>query len=90
MAVSGDVFEDFAGGYEAAGAGERAIHHDYFGMQRAGEFDGFVAIAGFADYVDVWLVFEHAAETAADEGVIVDEQDGNFMGHAARAFPWEL
>jgi len=35
----------------------------------------FLAIAGFADDVHIGFIFEHAAETAANKAVIVDQQD---------------
>jgi len=44
----------------------------------ARELNGFEAVTGFAYDVERRFVFEDAAKTAADEGVVVNEEDGEF------------
>jgi hypothetical protein len=41
-------------------------------MKLFGKPDGFFAVSGFANDFHVGLVFEHAAETAPDEAVIIN------------------
>jgi hypothetical protein len=41
-------------------------------MKLFGELDGFLAVSGFANDFHVGLVFEHTAEAAPDEAVIID------------------
>ena len=52
------------------------------GLSSAASAIGFVAVAGFADDGDRRVVFEHAAEAAAHQAVIVDQQDGDLIRHA--------
>ena len=52
----------------------RAIHNDHLRGKFAGQSHGFVPIAGFPDDDNIGLVFQHAAETAAYEAVIVNQQ----------------
>src|SRR5580698_10683505 len=70
--------EDLLCGVEAAGTGKRAVHYYDLGLEALREIDGFIAAAGFADDVEVALIFEHAAETFPHEAVIVNEKNCDF------------
>ena len=48
----------------------------------AAQGDGLAAIAGFADNRDGGVVFEQATKAAADEAVIVGEQNRDAVRHA--------
>ena len=67
--------QDGLGGGEAAHSGEGAIHDDDVGAMFARQSDGVFAIARFGDNLQVRFVFQNAAETEADEVVIVNEND---------------
>src|SRR5882724_11999582 len=77
----GEFDEDTASGFDAVDLRKSAIHDNYVGMKLFSELNRFEAVAGFADDLKSGFVFEDAAETAADEGVIVDEEDGEFIRH---------
>ena len=57
------------------------IFDDGIGLEFLGHGDAGGAIFGFADDDEVGLVFDEAAETAADERVVVDEEDGDAWVH---------
>src|SRR3954469_21067050 len=71
--------EDVAGGGDAALALQSAVHEDDLGLQFAREIYRFPAATGLAHYVDVAFVLEHATEAAANEAVVVDQEDGNLV-----------
>jgi hypothetical protein len=73
--------EDLTRGFQSVHAGHGAIHDDDLWMKLGGEFDGFRTVARFADDGNVGLILENAAETAPDQGMIVDQQNGNFVRH---------
>ena len=77
----GRVFDDLPGGVQSVHAGQSAIHDDDLRMKLSGELDGFFAVSGFADDFHVGLVFEHAAEAAADQAVIIHQQDCDLLFH---------
>jgi hypothetical protein len=68
----GRVFDNLPGGIQSIHPGQRAIHDDHLRMKLFGELDGFLAVSGFANDFHVGLVFEHTAEAAPDEAVIID------------------
>src|SRR5580698_3512307 len=70
--------EDLLCGVEAAGTGKRAVHYYDLGLEALREIDGFIAAAGFADDVEVALIFEHAPEAFPHQTVIVNEKDSDF------------
>jgi hypothetical protein len=45
------------------------------------EFDCLSAIAGLASNDDVILVFKDAPETSSHQGVVIDQQHGDFIRH---------
>jgi hypothetical protein len=67
--------ENLARGFQSARAGHGAIHDDDSGMKLGGEFDVFGTVAGFADDGNVGLILGNAAETAPDQGMIVNQQN---------------
>ncbi len=76
-ATFGLLAEDFSRGHQTARARHGAIHDDNGRVELPGQLNGFVAVAGLAHHFDRLVVFEHAAEAAAHEAVIVGEQDGD-------------
>jgi hypothetical protein len=53
-------------------------------LELAAEFDGLVALLGFADDVDLVVSLKDQAEAAAHERLVVSEQDANHVGSTAR------
>jgi hypothetical protein len=82
--------EDAAGRFDTVDLRESAIHDDYGGVEPLGEPDGFKAVAGFADDLDRGFIFENAAETTADEGVVVDKEYREFIWHGFHLFERDL
>jgi hypothetical protein len=59
------------------------VEDDDVGSEAEGQFQGFVAVAGFTHNFDIGIVFEQAAEAAAYEGVVVNEEDAEFRHELA-------
>jgi len=77
----GKFGENAAGSFDAVDLRKGAIHDDDGGVELLGELNGLEAVTGFAYDVERRFVFEDAAKTAADEGVVVNEEDGQFSRH---------
>jgi hypothetical protein len=73
--------EDAAGGFDTVDFWESAIHDDYGGVELFGEPYGFKAVARFAYDLERGFILENAAETTADEGVVVDKEYREFIWH---------
>ena len=56
------------------------IEHSDVGPGRFGQIHRSTAVAGLADHLEIFLLLEHQAESAADDGVIVGQDNPN---HAA-------
>ena len=90
-AMSGHLLADLPGGVHPAHAGQRAIHDDHAGLEFAGEFYGVGAVAGLGDDGDFRIVFQHQAKAAADEGVIIDEENRDLtLLHSAQTLLWNF
>ena len=50
-------------------------------MKLLGELDRFLTISDFTDHFHIWFVLEHAAETAANQAVIIHQQDCDLLLH---------
>ena len=71
----GQDFVDDAGRFEAVEARHGDVHDDDFGTQFAGEADGVLSVGGFSAELPFRVVAEDALDAAADNGVIVDDED---------------
>ena len=54
------------------------------------EAHGLGPVAGFGDDGNGGVVFQHAAKTAAHQGVVVDKQHGDFSWHEVVVAPAEF
>ena len=66
---------------QTTGARHGRIHDDHMRLQLRHQTNGFIAVAAFADHRDARIVFEQTPESAPHEGVIVNQQDSDFVGH---------
>ncbi len=78
------LFEDGSGGGKAVHFRHADVHQDDVGSVLAGGVDGFEAVAGFGDDVDVGLVVQDHGEAATHEGLVVDDDDAD--GHVLLQF----
>src|SRR5690606_34534433 len=74
-------------GLEPARAGHRAVHHDDGGAQFEREADGLFTIARLSRDADGRIVLQEPAEAPPHQRVIVDEQNGDGVCHAAAPVP---
>ena len=70
-AVERVVGADPAGGLEPVAAGHADVHEHDVGSVLEGDHHRLVAVARFADHLDVVLGVEQRAEPAADECLVV-------------------
>ena len=75
----GDRFDDLPGGFQAVEQRHGDVHHDDVRPQFVGQLHGLAAGFGFAHHHNIRLDFQQCAQTLTDDGVIIDEQDGNFF-----------
>ncbi len=62
---------------DAVDAGHLEVHQDHVGVERAGPGDALGAVGGLADHLDVVLHLQEGAQAAADDLVVVDQQDAD-------------
>jgi hypothetical protein len=62
---------------QATGARHRGIHHHDVRLRLHREPHGLIAVRGLADDLNLRIVFEHPAEAAPDQVVIVGEKNSN-------------
>ena len=74
-ADGGEEVVDASGGGDAVEFGHADVHHDDVGLELFGKGDGFEAVFGFADDFEVGFGVEEEADAAADDGVVVGEED---------------
>ena len=74
-------------GVEQLCQGIAAMHHrhvqiqqDHIGVQLLGQLDPFQAIAGFAHDLEIGLALQQRLEAAAEQGVIIYQQDADRAG----------
>jgi hypothetical protein len=68
-------------GVDAAESGELEVHEGDVGAEGAMEFDGFEAVAGFADDFDLGHDVEKSDEALTDDVVVVDDEDADGITH---------
>ena len=74
-ADGGEEVVDASGGGDAVEFGHADVHDDDLGLEFFGEGDGFEAVFGFADDFEVGFGVEEEADAAADDGVVIGEED---------------
>src|ERR1700685_3447224 len=84
------LMENAPGRVQSTHARKSAVHHDQLRAQLLRQLNCLSTVAGFPDYRDVACVLEDAPEAAAHQAVVIDQQDGDFIGHAAPFFPLAL
>ena len=80
MRSSGMHPGQLARGLEARQPGHRDVEDGQVGPLRAGHLDGLGAVARLGDDLEVRLAVEDQPHAAADEGVVVGEQDAGLAG----------
>ena len=68
---------DGRAGVDAAPLGHPDVHQDDVGKRVGRLLDGFAAVAGLADDLDVGLLLEDHLQPAPEQGVVVDDQDAD-------------
>jgi hypothetical protein len=76
----GEHIADERSGLDAGHSGHREIKNDNFGAESFRLLDGFHAIAGFTANRKFGSFFDRPAHEAANDGIVVDEQDSMFAG----------
>ena len=66
-----------ASGLEAVHVRHAQVHQNQVGVEPPGQLDGFLAVARFADDVDVRFLAQQQAQTGAGEPVVVGDQDAS-------------
>jgi hypothetical protein len=62
------------------------IHQNDIRAQTARQVDGLFAVARHADHLHAHIQIDLGAQSAADNGVVIGDQDANnVLGHAASA-----
>jgi len=74
----GEHIADERSGLDAGHSGHREIKNDNFGAESFRLLDGFHAIAGFTANREFGSFFDRPAHEAANDGIVVDEQDSMF------------
>jgi hypothetical protein len=68
---------DLATGLDPGPVGQPDVHHDDVGLEGPGAGDRFGDAAGLGDDLEVVVGLEHGPQAAADDLVVVDEQDAH-------------
>src|SRR5580658_4839305 len=62
-----------------------AIHDNHLWAKLLRELDCFRAVARFAYHFNICLIFQNAAESSPHQGMIINQQDRNFIRHVNQA-----
>ena len=69
--------EDAPGGLQAVELGHADVHQDDVRMEARGLADGFDAVVGLGDHLDVVLVCEQQPEAGAHHRLVVGDEDAD-------------
>jgi hypothetical protein len=83
------ILDDLPCGLEAVHAGQSAIHYHNLRMQFFRQLDGILSVARFTNHFHIGFIFEHAAETAPHQTVIIHQQYCDLLYHKILLSPWE-
>jgi hypothetical protein len=70
---------NLAAGLDAVQARHADIHHHHVRFQFPGHGHGFTPVIGFSDHREVGLGIHHHAQTGANQGVVVGQQDAGLL-----------
>ena len=72
-------------GLDAADAGQAQVHDDEIGLHFLEQPVGLGAVGRFCDDAQARLLLQHRTIALADDGMIVDQQDGSGPRRSCRA-----
>src|SRR5436853_6538455 len=84
------LLKNAPGGNESIDARQGTVHHNQTRLQFLRQTNRLFAVTSLPNDDNVRGVLEDAPKSPAYQAVIVDQQDGNLMGHATPTSRWEL